>query len=149
MKQRLNYDQMTGLMLFVFSVLLYFLIIPYGIPHRQEGHGLNPAFMPNLITLVLGGFSLLIILQRHMAKEATAEKKVPLFSKRVVITVLLFIAYMIITPIIGYLPATFMILPSYLIFWGFRKPIPIVVMTLCVPLILYWFFAKVMLVMLP
>ncbi|MBW2038081.1 MAG: tripartite tricarboxylate transporter TctB family protein [Deltaproteobacteria bacterium] len=147
MRTRFTYDQLIGVILFVFSLALYFIIIPYEVEQISErtSTGLNPAFMPELTAFVLAFLSLLLIVKKREA----LQERVRLFPLRVIITILLFIAYMVLTPLIGYLPATFLILPIYLLSFGMRRWKTVVVLSIIFPFILYLFFAKVMLVMLP
>ncbi|MBW2004346.1 MAG: tripartite tricarboxylate transporter TctB family protein [Deltaproteobacteria bacterium] len=150
MRKKITYDQLIGVILLVFSAALYFLIIPHGIEHGRTGTGLDPAFMPDLIAVILAILSLLLILSRYVTRGSKASLgNVRFFPLRTMITIALFITYITITPMVGYLPATGIILLTYLLFFGARKWVTIVMVTVTLPLILYWFFAKVMLVMLP
>ena len=150
MIKTLNHDQRIGIILFLFSLFFYFVATPLGVPSAQEGFGQDPAFMPNLIAIMLGFFGLLLVFHSHVFTEGEdARPATGLFPSRTLITIALFVAYIIITPILGYLPATALALLCYLLFWGFRRPVAVAILTVTVPLVLYWFFAKVMLVMLP
>lgn len=154
MRAGLTGDQKIGILLFMFSVAMYFIIIPYGVEIYQEGKGLNPASMPRLLTFVLAFLSLQLILNRYLMKKEFVGEKEPLKSgkvlpPRVITAVGLFIIYLILTPLIGYLSASILIFATFLIFLGVRKKLTIAILSIIFPMLLYWFFARVMLVMLP
>ncbi len=140
-----NYDRTIAAILFLFSVALYFFIIPWGIEGAGEGGaGLSPDFMPRWITITLAFLSALLF---FVAKPA--EEKVKLFPRRALVTMALFVLYIVLTPLIGYLPASVLVMAVYLLHFGVRKPVTVAVLSVAFPLILYLFFAKVMLVVLP
>jgi hypothetical protein len=154
-KPGLTYDQKIGILLFIFSVAMYFIIIPYGVELYQESTGLNPASIPRLLTFVLAFLSLQLILNKYLVKkkdlveEKESLRKGKVLPPRVIITVGLFITYLILTPLIGYLSASILMLATFLVFFGMRKKLTVAILSGVFPLLLYWFFAKVMLVMLP
>lgn len=145
---RWNTDQKIGAGLLGLCVLLYFLIIPREIDSSGSGLvGLNPAFMPQLLTILLAGFSALLIIFGRPA-EKNPEGIRP-FPKPVWLTLAFLVFYAYALEPLGYLPTTTLTLAGFLYFFGTRKITVIAAMSISIPLILYWFFGKVMLVMLP
>ncbi len=141
-----RYDRAIGSVLIGFSLLLYFVLIPWGIEHSVDnpGVGLDPSFLPRLTALLLGALSIPLVV-----RPSTWEKRVRLFPRRALIATALFIAYIAVTPLIGYLPATLLVLGTYLYFFGVRSWPTLIGVTVVTSFLLYYFFAKVMLVMLP
>lgn len=142
---RFNYDRLIALILLLFSVALYFFIIPWGVEGAGEGGaGLSPDFMPRWIAVVLASFSLL-----HLFAARGERKEVRLFHRRLLISIALFVLYIAITPLLGYLVASILIMAVYLLHFGVRRWHTIVLLSILFPVVLYLFFAKVMLVVLP
>ena len=147
MKIRITYDRIIGLVLLVFSLALLFWIIPYGVEQMggDVGPGMDPTAMPKYTGLLLGFLAILVMAARIPGQE----KRVRLFPVRTIITIAFFVAYMVLTPLIGYLPASLVVLPVYLVFFGARDWKVIIPLSIGLPVLLYLFFAKVMLVILP
>lgn len=147
MKINMTYDRIIGLVLLAFSLALLFWIIPREVEmvEGNVGPGMNPAFMPQCIAFLLGILTILVILTRAPHEEETVR----LFPRRTVITIAFFVGYIIVTSMVGYLPASLAILPAYLWFFGARKWKVVVPLSIGLPILLYLFFAKVMLVILP
>lgn len=143
-----NTDRKIGIGLLVCCSLLFLVIIPREIDASSSGlMGLNPAFMPKLLTMLLAGFSGLLIL---FGKPADKAEDSPAEGRRNVwltLAFLVFYAYAI-EPL-GYLLSTGLALAGFLYFFGTRRIWMITAVSVSVPFILYWFFGKVMLVMLP
>ncbi len=140
-----NYDRIIAAVLFAFSVVLYFFIIPWAIEGAgQGGTGLTPDFMPRWIAITLGVLSAILFI---VAKPT--HQQVKLFPQRVLVTIALFVAYIALAPLVGYLISSMVIMAAYLLHFGVRKPLTLAVLSLGLPVVLYLFFAKVMLVVLP
>lgn len=147
MKINKTYDRIIGLVLLAFSLALLLWIIPQEVElvDGEVGSGMDPAFMPQCIAFLLGFLAVLIILTRAPREEETVR----LFPRRTVITIAFFVGYIILTSLVGYLPASLAILPAYLWFFGARNWKVVVPLSISLPVLLYLFFAKVMLVLLP
>lgn len=143
-------NQSLSLILLIFSLLLYFVITPAAVEKGGIEAAQDPSFMPNLITIILGILSFIMLLtETFKPQQLPKEKVTPLFSLRVFIAIFLFILYMILTTLIGYIPSTFLALAAYLFFFGIRNWTTIIVLSTSFAALLYWFFAKIMFVMLP
>ena len=143
-----NTDRKIGLGLLVFSALIYFVVIPREIDASTSGlRGLNPAFMPKLLTILLAGFSGLLIFTGKPAESE--EDSAPGSRKNVWLTLAFLVFYAYAIEPLGYLLSTGVTLAGFLCFFGTRKVWVIGAVSLTVPFALYWFFGKIMLVMLP
>jgi len=121
-------DIKIGIILLIFSVINYNIIIPYYV----KGHtfsGLSPIFFPKLATILLGIFSLALILSRWYSirnkkeKEGNKGKKkeegiVSYRSYRVLITITIIFIYFILFKQIGFLWATPPILALLMFLFG-------------------------------
>lgn len=147
MKTHMTYDRIIGLVLLVLSLVLLLWIIPHEVElvDGNVGPGMDPAFMPQCFAFMLGFLAVLVILSRALGDEKTVR----LFPRRTVITIVFFVGYIILTSLVGYLPASLAILPAYLWFFGARNWRVVVPLSIGLPVLLYLFFAKVMLVLLP
>jgi hypothetical protein len=146
-KPKIGRDRIIGGLLAGFSIVMLLWGIPVGVEKMggEVGPGLDPTFMPRLIVILIGGLAVLLMVSR----EPHQEDRLLLFPIRTVVTILFFAIYMGLTPIIGYLPASLVILPGYLLYFGARNWRVVVPLSILLPIGLYLFFAKVMLVMLP
>jgi hypothetical protein len=147
MKINMTYDRIIGLVLLAFSIAMLFWIIPSEVEMvgGNVGPGMDPAFMPQCIAFLVGFLAILVILSRTPHKK----EKIRLLPPRTVSTIAFFVSYIILTSLVGYLPASLVILPAYLWFFGARNWKIIVPLSIGFPVLLYLFFAKVMQVILP
>ena len=155
-KPRILSDQKIGLFLLLFCVAMYFFIIPFGVEmYRRKPTTLTPATFPILITFILAILSLLLIVKNYFPKQKVLEsdQKTRIFfnrsSIRVVLVIGLFFLYLILTPTIGYLTTSILLMPVFFMLFQAKNKVIIAVLSIGLPCLLYWFFAKVMLVMLP
>ncbi|MBW1973542.1 MAG: hypothetical protein DRG20_01955 [Deltaproteobacteria bacterium] len=152
-KKILNRDQKSGIFIFIFSIFLYFYLIPNEVKGKATG-GMKPSFIPDLLAIILAFLSLLLIFEPFIRSLKTKEKifineqpiKIP---SRTIVVSAIFFAYIFITPFLGYLLSSFLILAILLFYFGNRKWYIVIPLIFVFPLMLYWFFAKVMLVLLP
>jgi len=143
-----NTDKMIGAGLLLFSSALYFFIIPREVECRGTALiGLSPAFIPRLITIILAGLSLLLVFAGRQAEEDSEGIKP--FTKPVWLTLVFLAIYAYAMEPLGYLITTALTLAGFLYFFGTRNKLIIACISIAVPLILYWFFGKFMLIALP
>ena len=134
----------------VFSAALLGVIIPKGVPvcDGSTATGLSPAFMPRVLAGILGFFACLLVLKRPL-EQAEPLSSLKLFPARTFLTILLFVLYIAAVPLVGYLAATLVFLPAALFFFGARNWAVIIPLSIGLPLLLYWFFSRIMFVLLP
>lgn len=149
-KRRMTNDQMIGFVLLLFSLALYFIIIPREVQQpNRVGVGLAPSFFPNIIAFVLAFLSVILFSKAYIVKKNESPQAVRLFNHRVIVTIGLFGVYMLLTLVIGYLLASILMLAAFLLFLGTRNKWVIVLLAITFPLLLNWFFSKIMIIMLP
>jgi putative tricarboxylic transport membrane protein len=147
-KGKWNTDKMIGFGLLLFSATLYFFIIPREMESRGAALiGLNPAFIPKLLTIILAGLSLLLIYTGRQAEEDS--EGIRPFTKPVWLTLVFLAIYAYAMEPLGYLITTALTLAGFLYFFGTRNKLIIGCISIAVPLILYWFFGEFMLIALP
>lgn len=148
MNNWLNNDRLSGLIVLFSSLVLFFFIIPAGVETNAgcPAAGLSPAFMPKLIALIMGFLSFLMVIKSG-TKESLSRQR--MFSRNMLVTVLIFILYIILVPRLGYLVSSIIFLPVILVFFGTRSWVIILPLSIILPVLLYWFFSRVMFVMLP
>lgn len=121
-------DIKIGIILLIFSVIIYNVIIPYYVKGRTFS-GLSPIFFPKLATIFLGILSLALILSRWHSirnkkekEDNKGEKKevgiVSYRSYRVLITIIIMSIYLILFKQIGFLWATPPMLALLMFFFG-------------------------------
>lgn len=151
MDKRMTPDRLSGLVLLGFSILLLTLIIPKGVETAggPSSAGLGPAFMPRLVAALMGCLALALVFQAGPGRPGQAGQRPTLFPAKILLTILVFVGYIIMVPLAGYLVSTLVFLPGVLLFFGVRKRRVIIPLSIGLPLLLYWFFSRVMYVLLP
>ncbi len=144
-------DCWIGLSFVLFSLVLYFGIIPREVESSGTLAGLQPAFMPNIVAVFLGLVGLALIVG-NPSREKSQDEEITwggLFCPSVWISLGVLFFYPFGAERLGYIVTSVAVLFFFLIYFGCRHKGLMVALSLGVPLGLYWFFAKVMLVMLP
>ena len=142
-------DRWIGTGLLLFAALLYFVIIPREVDSAGRSLGLQPSFMPNLIALFLGFTGLLLTIVNPQEQEEDENSGTSLLPLSVLITLGALFLYPFAAEWLGYLVSSAGILVFFFFFFGCRNLPLLGTLSLGIPLALYWFFSKVMLVMLP
>lgn len=145
MDKWLNADRVSGGFMLGFSLLLIFVLIPLGIETGGDEMpvGMNPVFMPRLIGMVMALLSGLILYQ------GDGGQRPRLFPSQTLYAIFLFLAYIVVVPLLGYLVSTMAFMVSAHLFFGARRWGLILGLSLGLPLVLYGFFSKIMYVLLP
>ena len=140
MKKR-NIELVTSGLLFICSVIIYFLIIPREVGHGGF-HGLSPALFPRISTSIIGVLSGLIFL-RTLSKDSL--EKFPL-TKGELSSVLIFIAgsaaYIYGIKYVGYYISTTVASIGFMLYLGVRKWRVLILLTLILEVCLYLLFEK-------
>ncbi len=145
-------DIKIGIILLIFSVIVYNIIIPYYV----KGHalsGLSPTFFPKLATIFLGIFSLALILSRWYSIRNKKEKEddkgkkkevgiVSYSSYRVLITIIIMSIYLILFKQIGFLWATPPMLALLMFFFGMPSFKRILFFCITTTVFLFFLFEK-------
>ena len=147
MKSNEHVDGIIGIGLLVFSVIVYFIIIPNQINEISFGAGsLSPSFFPRVAAGAIGFLAIFLIVNNYFFKHQTVIAK---FGPKSLSIILFLIAYVVGIQIFGYLLATglfLFILMLYLSRENWLKYIVIIAVFLVVN---YLFFEKTLKLILP
>ncbi|MBN2860653.1 MAG: tripartite tricarboxylate transporter TctB family protein [Sphaerochaetaceae bacterium] len=143
----------TGLVLLIFSVLMYFVIIPMNIKSYAV-YGLPPSFFPKVISAALALFSLLLLISgvREGGKELFGKeaisKHLRSINKKTVKNIAmifgLFILYLIGLGTIGFLISTPIIIFLLGLAFRWKRYIILTILALVATAVLYVIFGIVL-----
>jgi membrane-associated HD superfamily phosphohydrolase len=141
-----------GIILSLFSILLYFYIIPTQILFSSRQMGVSPRFFPNALALLLLVFSLALIVDGYRMRNKKNQKVFSFAAKevRLVFITLLVIALQIIGfQTIGYLVPAALALAVCMYLYGQRNYLKIALIAVLLPLGIKLFFVQALQVYLP
>ncbi len=143
----------TGLVLFLFSVVMYFVIIPINIKSYAV-YGLPPSFFPKVISAALGVFSLLLLAsgvkeggREVFSKEMISEHFKSINTKAVKNIGMifgLFVLYLIGLATVGFLIATPIIIFLLGMAFRWKRYIILTILALVATAVLYVIFGTVL-----
>ncbi len=110
---------------------------------------LGPGFFPILLGVLLIALSIIQIVHTRHDKVEENEKTDPATIKRILISALIIIAYMVFINILGFLISTPMFLFSIMFYFGVRKKSTLILTSLVTTAVLYFVFLKFLSVSLP
>lgn len=150
----------TGTVLFTLSAILYFLIPSQITMIETRRLSLSPAFYPRLVIIITAALSLIYMVTSYrkakkiaVLKEAKeGMKKAPILgdnSLRTLTTMAILLGYIYLIEFIGFLLATPIGLGVLMYHMGTRRIGTFCLVMIAVPLVTYFFFERVMLVILP
>lgn len=145
-------DIKIGIILLISSIINYNIIIPHYVRGRAFT-GLSPNFFPGLATILLGIFSLALILtgwysihnKKKKEDNKRKEKEVKIVSHenyRVLITITIIFIYFILFEYFGFLWTTPIILALLMFCFGMRNPKHILFFSIMTTIILFFLFEK-------
>lgn len=143
-----NKDFYLGLTVGLFSLALLLWLIPSHVG-SQPTPGIQPTFFPNLIAIVLGILSVLLIIKSpRMGRDQSRveEKKL---SISIVICVGLIFGYLLCIYLIGIIPASILGLIALMKAFGLKSKLFCVIFSIIFTFALYCFFELVAHVPLP
>ena len=146
-------DFLAGLVIFVVSV--YVLVESYSMPFYGDSGALgSPGLTPGLISLVMLVLSGVLMWRSRVFRlpVTLAAPREP--ARRVLMVLGLVIAYVILMPLIGYAPATFLLLAAFQIIFARRHDLRSVLLwgvglSAVLTAILWYVFAEIFLIPLP
>jgi hypothetical protein len=153
-------DIVPAVLLIVFSIILYWIIIPgqIHIPSQVKSAFLSPAFAPRVFTLFLGLMALVLLLMTfvHLRPGSPTpsiervNKQGILREEGVVVTILIIcFVFALSIKYFGMVIPSILFLGSMMSYFGQRKSVLVLIIMLLVPLILYFFFHDLANVVLP
>ena len=140
------------------AIVLILVGIGYGVltarlPTRQIDQTTEPWFFPFVVAACLLALSIALLIQGIRARAGEAATAATPLSRdgsgRAVAALGLAVAYLALLPSLGFLAANIPFFAGLMILFGERRPIRIVVGALGVPVVLFYLFREVFLILLP
>ncbi len=144
-------EQAGGIILGVFSLVLYFVIIPAEIA-SVKGIGVSPRFLPEAVGLLLLFLSVALFINGYGKRNAEGQKVYqlsPLEGKLVIKTLVVIAAYIIVFELIGYIIPSILTLGLLMYMYGQRRKKLIVGIAVLLPVFIYFAFTKLLHMPLP
>jgi len=150
----------TGMLLFILCVFLYLLIPSQITMIETKRLSMSPAFYPRVVILTMAILSLVFALSSYRQYRKTADsappsepgKRVSILgesSTRTLVTMGIMLGYVYLIEWIGFLLATPIGLGALMVHMGNRRLRVLCLVMIGVPLLLYFVFERIMLVILP
>jgi D-alanyl-lipoteichoic acid acyltransferase DltB (MBOAT superfamily) len=144
-------EQAGGIILGVFSLVLYFLIIPAEIADARL-MGISPRFMPEVVGILLFVLAVLLFIS-GFRKRHLQEQKIYTLSRLEASLIMKSLAVVavniVIFELVGYIISTMLTLGLLMYMYGQRKKKVLFSITLALPIVFYLFFTKVLKMVLP
>jgi D-alanyl-lipoteichoic acid acyltransferase DltB (MBOAT superfamily) len=144
-------EQAGGIILGVFSLVLYFLIIPAEIADTRL-MGLSPRLMPEVVGILLFVLAVLLFIS-GFRKRHLQEQKIYTLSRLEASLIMKSLAVVavniVIFELVGYIISTMLTLGLLMYMYGQRKKKVLFSITLALPIVFYLFFTKVLKMVLP
>lgn len=144
-------EQVGGIVLSLFSLLLLFVVIPAEIPGIQA-MGVSPRFFPNLVVLILLAFAVALSVNGYRKRNWTHQKTYTITkteAKLVVTSLFLLAMYIFAFDWFGYMIPTMAALLVFMHTFGQRSRKWLVLISIGAPILIYLFFTKVLQMPLP
>ena len=144
-------DQAGGLILGVFSLLLYFVIIPAEVVDVHK-FGLSPRFLPETVSLFLLFLACSLFVSGYRKKGQENQKIYtvnPQELKLIGKSLALFVLYVIAFDLFGYMIPTIIALSIFMYMYGQRKIKLLATISIGLPIAIYLFFTKALQMVLP
>ena len=145
-------EKVGGLIIFVFSLVLIFFLIPTQVRHVQ-GFGVSSRLMPNIIAFALLILSVNLFFTGHKKIKKNINNKTfeinALELRLVLITLCMIAVYIIVVKHFGYITTTILALGITMYLYGHKNKKTIIFVSVLVPLVIYQFFTKLMQIRLP
>jgi len=145
---RLNKDIVTGGILVVFSMILYFVIIPTEVPHNN-----NADFYPKFFTAVLGCLSFFLLIQGFRNKEKWEIQEKLSSIKRKHLHIMIFMAGIVLSgwliSFVGFYIVALIIAVGLLFYLGMRNWVKIFCLCSGLLIFIYLLFEKGLRIRLP
>jgi len=146
-------DFLAGLVIFLIS--LYVLIVSYRMPFYGDSGALgSPGLTPGLIALFMMVLSAVLMWRSRAFRVPDLLKMPDERARRILIVLGLVVAYAVAMPIIGYAPATFLLLAAFQIVFVRRRDLRFILiwgvgLSAVLTAILWYVFAEIFLIPLP
>lgn len=148
---RLHVNLFVGIAFLLLGVIIY--LLSYIEASGIQDWSLSPGFFPRLAATFIVGLSLLLIL---ITVVFEGETKAPVSGQirwrvfwYVIGTIAIMILYVSLIEWLGFIIATVISMTGMMVLYGFRRWIVIALMSVGLPLLIYFFALKVMYVLFP
>jgi hypothetical protein len=148
---RFHVNLLVGIAFFLLGVTIY--LLSYIEAAGIQDWSLSPGFFPRLAATFIGGLSLLLIL---ITVVSEGKAKAPISGQirwrvfwYVIGTIAIMILYVSLIEWLGFIIATVVSMAGMMVLYGFRRWIVIALMSVGLPLLIYFFALKVMYVLFP
>ena len=141
-----------GIILGVFSLVLYFLIIPMEIVYVKQQLGVSPQYFPNLLAGLLFVLSVALGVDGYRSRNKKNQNVIAISwkeTKLVAITLGVIALQNVGFEAIGYLIPAMLAIGVLMYFYGHRNYITIAVVSILLPVAIQLFFEKTLQVYLP
>ncbi|MCF8039284.1 MAG: tripartite tricarboxylate transporter TctB family protein [Desulfohalobiaceae bacterium] len=136
----MNEDLKLGTILLVFCCFLWFYAIPYHIK------GFLPALFPRSLTLAMLIPCIILLLSGFASRKSAQtrpEQKTPKAVKlRALSIVPIMAVYICFIDIIGFYVTTALFIFIFLLFFGARKPVALIIFPIALPIVVYLIIGK-------
>jgi len=151
--RKISEDFLIGTFLLSICSIIYFVVIPREVQGEIQ-RGLPPDFFPKFSVIWVGIFAIILMFRGLFTKPKDllsdqTLKQIREGRKGVIFVITGTIFYLVLCPLISYIPATVVSLISLMWVFGERRWIMLVTIPVIVTLAIYVLFAKVMIVQLP
>ncbi len=144
-------EQVTGVSLGVFSLLLYFVLIPWQIADVKVA-GVTPRFLPEALAIFMLILSICLFVNGYGKRTNVGQKYYSFAPKEtalVVKSLLILSGYIVLLEVLGYLLTTIAALGLLMYMYGQRRIKILIPVTIGLPVVIYLFFTKVLQIVLP
>ena len=144
-------EQGAGLLLAVFSLTLYFVIIP-GQIQDVKTFGVSPRFMPNIVAMSILILSSSLFISGYLCRHNEQQKTYTINAaetKLVLVSLLLIALNIVALDYLGYIITTILALGTLMHIYGQKNKKLIILVAVLTPLVIYQFFTKLLQMTLP
>jgi putative tricarboxylic transport membrane protein len=142
----MNKSLLAGMMMLIVGLLLFFVLIPYGIdsPKKIRYSALSPLYYPKIVAVALSIIGAAIMVKSWRKTEPeTLEPQHPNGKVRVLSFLLILAIYATTLDFLGFVASGTMILTASLLLAGERRVTVIAPVCLGLPIMLHLFFYKI------
>jgi putative tricarboxylic transport membrane protein len=152
--KRTQLDFIAGLLLAAFSLVLYILSYDFtGYKIMSQARDVGPTFLPRLLLILLAIQSVFLIIQSYRKLRNDLPEgesgKVHLFHFKPFLLFVIFLAYVYMAVVLGYLTSTFLFLLASFFLLGLRKLWMLMVIPPATTALVYLLFEKLLGIWLP
>ena len=142
----MNKSLLAGMMMLIVGLLLFFVLIPYGIdsPKKIRYAALSPLYYPKIVAVALSiiGFAIMVKSWRQTELE-TLEPQHPNGKFRIIGFLLILAIYATTLDFFGFVLSGTLTLTASFLLAGERRIIVITTIALSLPIMLHLFFYKI------